>query len=106
MPGIRGKRLGCGHLGALFALRECHQCEGAEELQSLPWRPLALRGPGREFAGGHASASDRCVITPPTVIECADDQEAVVGKRTQLSNRMAIEPSEGARFIARFPSVG
>jgi hypothetical protein len=79
MPGIRGKRVCCGHVGALFVLRECQQFEGAKELQSLPWRPLALRGPGREFAagqGGHASTTDGHVTVPPTIIECADDQEA------------------------------
>jgi hypothetical protein len=83
MPGLRGKRVCCGRVGALFALRERHQCEGTEELQSLQREPLALRGPGREFAAGqgrHARTTDGCVITPPTVIECADNQEAVVGK--------------------------
>ena len=57
MPRIRGKRVCCGHVGALFVLRECRQFEGAEELQSLQRKPLALRGPGRECAagqGGHA----------------------------------------------------
>jgi hypothetical protein len=77
MPGIRGKRVGCGHVGALFALCERQQFEGAEELQSLPWRPLALRRPGREFAagqGGHASTTDGLVTAPSTVIECAGDR--------------------------------
>ena len=80
MPGIRGERVGCGHVGALFALCERQQFEGAEELQSLQRRPLALRGPGREFAagqGGHASTTDGHVVAASTVIECADDREAI-----------------------------
>jgi hypothetical protein len=80
MPGIRGKRVGSGHVGALFALCERKQFEGAEELQSLQRRPLALRGPGREFPtgqGGHASTTDGHVTAPPAVIGYADDQKAM-----------------------------
>jgi hypothetical protein len=87
MPGVRGERVGSGHVGALFALCERQQFEGAEELQSLQRRPLALCGPGREFPtgqGGHASTTDGHV-TPPTVIGCADDREAT-GMPAQLTN--------------------
>jgi hypothetical protein len=92
-------------VGALFALCERQQFEGAEELQSLQRWPLALRGPGREFTtgrGGHASMTDVHVAAPPTVIECADDQ--AIGMPAQLTNGKAVELWERARFMVRFPS--
>jgi hypothetical protein len=42
-------------------------------------------------------------VTPASVIECADDQEAI-GRAAQLANGKSVELCEGARFIVRFPS--
>jgi hypothetical protein len=43
------------------------------------------------------------IATPPDVIDCADEQEAI-GKAAQAANGKAVELWEGARFIVRFPS--
>jgi hypothetical protein len=43
------------------------------------------------------------IPTPPDVIDCADEQEAI-GKAAQAANGKAVELWEGARFIVRFPS--
>jgi hypothetical protein len=51
----------------------------------------------------YVTTIDGHVTAPPTVIECADDQEAI-GKAAQFTNGRAIELWEGARFIVRFPS--
>jgi hypothetical protein len=51
----------------------------------------------------YTTTTDGHVTAPPTVIECADDQEAI-GKAAQLANGKSVELWEGARFIMRFPS--
>jgi hypothetical protein len=51
----------------------------------------------------YVTTTDGHVAAPPTVVECADDQEAI-GKAAQLTNGKAVELWEGARFIVRFPS--
>jgi hypothetical protein len=51
----------------------------------------------------YATTIDGHVIAPPTVIECADDQEAI-GRAAQLTDGRAIELWEGARLIVRFPT--
>jgi hypothetical protein len=51
----------------------------------------------------YVTTTDGHVTAPATVIECADDQEAI-GKAAQLVDGRAVELWEGARFIMRFPS--
>jgi hypothetical protein len=51
----------------------------------------------------YVTTTDGHVGAPATVVECADDQEAI-GKAAQLTNGKAVELWEGARFIVRFPS--
>jgi hypothetical protein len=51
----------------------------------------------------YVTTSDGHVAAPPSVIECADDQEAI-GKAAQFTNGKSVELWEGARFIVRFPS--
>ena len=51
----------------------------------------------------YATTTDGHVAAPPTIIECADDQEAI-GKAAQFTNGKSVELWEGARFIVRFPS--
>jgi hypothetical protein len=53
----------------------------------------------------YPTTTDGHVTAPPTVIECADDQEAI-GRAAQFVDGRSIELWEGARFIARFPSAG
>ena len=50
----------------------------------------------------YTTTSDGHVTAPPTVMECADDQEAI-GKAAQLTNGKSVELWEGARLIVRFP---
>jgi hypothetical protein len=50
----------------------------------------------------YVTTSDGHVTEPPTVIECADDQEAI-GKTAQLRNGKTLELWQGARRIARLP---
>ena len=49
------------------------------------------------------TTADGHVTAPATVIECADDQEAI-GKAAQLVDGRAVELWAGARLIMRFPS--
>jgi hypothetical protein len=51
----------------------------------------------------YVTTTDGHVTAPPTVVECADDQEAI-GKTAQFTNGKAVELWQGARFIVRFPS--
>ena len=51
----------------------------------------------------YVTITDDHVTAPPTVVECADDQEAIC-KAAQLTNGKAVELWQGARFIVRFPS--
>jgi hypothetical protein len=51
----------------------------------------------------YAITSDGHVTAPPTVIACADDQEAI-SKAAQLTNGEPVELWQDARFIVRFPS--
>ncbi len=50
----------------------------------------------------YVTTTDGHVAAPATVVECADDQEAI-GKAAQLTNGKSVELWEGARFIVRFP---
>jgi hypothetical protein len=51
----------------------------------------------------YVTTADGHVTAPATVIECADDQEAI-GKAAQLVDGQAVELWAGARLIMRFPS--
>jgi hypothetical protein len=51
----------------------------------------------------YVTTTDGHVTAPATVIQCADDQEAI-GKAAQLTDGRAIELWEGARLIVRFPT--
>lgn len=51
----------------------------------------------------YVTTTDGHVTAPPTVIECADDPEAI-GKVAQLTNGKCVELWEGKRFIVRLPS--
>jgi hypothetical protein len=50
----------------------------------------------------YVTTTDGHVAAPATVVECADDQEAI--EAAQLTNGKSVELWEGARFIVRFPS--
>ena len=47
----------------------------------------------------YVTTTDGHVAAPPTVVECADDQEAI-GKAAQLTNGKAVELWEGARVLS------
>jgi hypothetical protein len=51
----------------------------------------------------YVTTTDGHVTAPTTVIECANDQEAI-GKAAQLVGGRAVELRERARIIMRFPS--
>jgi hypothetical protein len=51
----------------------------------------------------YVTTTDGRVTALPTVVECADDQEAI-GKAAQITNGKSVELWEGARFIVRLPS--
>jgi hypothetical protein len=52
---------------------------------------------------GVQDETDGHVTAPATVIECANDREAI-GKAAQLVGGRAVELWERARIIMRFPS--
>jgi hypothetical protein len=52
----------------------------------------------------YVTTTDGHVAAPPTVVECADDQEAI-GKAAQLTDGKAVELWEGALFIVRFRAI-